>query len=133
MNFWLIPLLLFVPVPPPAHPPDPVVEHLAKAGVFAIGPVGFARITSPGEQDYRTVLNRKSALEDFEKLYAAGNVQAKCYALAGIHRLDPARFTELAAASLRDSKETVTTMSGCILSRETFGDIIKQIESGRFS
>jgi hypothetical protein len=132
MNFWLIPLLLLLPVPSPAHPPDPVVEHLAKAGVFAIGSVCFARITSPGEQDYRMVLNRKSALEDFEKLYSAGNVQAKCYALAGIHKLDPARFGEL-AQPLRDSKETVTTMSGCILSREAFGDVIKQIESGRFS
>jgi hypothetical protein len=132
MNFWLIPLLLLLPVPPAAHPPDPVVEHLAKAGVFAIGPVGFARITSPGEQDYRSVLNRNSALEDFEKLYSAGNVQAKCYALAGIHKLDPARFGEL-VQPLRDSKETVTTMSGCILSREAFGDVIKQIESSRFS
>jgi hypothetical protein len=132
MNFWLIPILLFVPVPQSAHSPDAVIERLAKTGVFAVGPVGYAAITSPGEKDYRTVFNRGSALEDFEKLYSAGNLQAKCYALAGIHRLDPARFKEL-VQPLRDSKDTVTTMSGCILSREAFGDIIKQIESGRFS
>jgi hypothetical protein len=62
----------------------------------------------------------------------SGNLQAKCYALVGIHRLDPKRFREL-MRPLRDSKETVTILTGCILSREAFGDVIKQIESGRFS
>ncbi|MGB9241953.1 MAG: hypothetical protein WA718_07500 [Terriglobales bacterium] len=132
MNLWLVPALLFVPVPQSAHSPDAVVERLAKAGVFAFGPAAYARIISPGEKDYRTVFNRGSALEDFEKVYSAGNSQAKCYALVGIRRLDPARFKEL-AQPLRDSKETVTTMSGCILSREVFEDVIKQIESGRYS
>ena len=132
MNFLLIPLLLFVPVPQSAHLPDAVVERLAKVGVFALGPVGFAAITSPGETDYRTVFNRSSALEDFEKLYSSGNLQAKCYALVGIHKLDPTRFKEL-VQPLRDSKETLNTMTGCILSREAFGAVIKQIESGRFS
>jgi hypothetical protein len=132
MNFLLIPLLLLAPVPQSPHPPDAVVERLAKVGVFAFGTVGYAAIISPGEKDYKTVLNRSSALEDFERLYTAGNLQAKCYALAGIHRLDPARFREL-IRPLRDSKETVTTMTGCILSLEAFGDVIKKIESGRFS
>ena len=132
MNFLLIPLLLFVLVPQFVHPSDAVVERLAKVGVFALGPVGFAAITSPGETDYRTVLNRTSALEDFEKLYSTGNLQAKCYALVGIHRLNPTRFREL-IRPLLDSKETVNTMTGCILSREALGNVIKQIESGRFS
>ena len=132
MNFLLIPLLLFVLVPQFVHPPDAVVERLAKVGVFAFGPVGFAAITSPGETDYRTVFNRSSALEDFEKLYSTGNLQAKCYALVGIHRLNPTRFREL-IRPLLDSKETVNTMTGCILSREALGNVIKQIESARFS
>jgi hypothetical protein len=132
MNFWLITALLFVPVPQSPHSPDAVVERLAKTGVFALGSVGYAAITSPGETDYRTVFNRSSALEDFEKLYSTGNLQAKCYALAGIHMLNPARFKEL-AQPLRDSKETVNTMTGCILSREACDDVIKQIELGRFS
>ncbi len=132
MNFWLIPVLFFVSVPQTAHSPDAVVERLAKVAVFAFGPVGYAAIISPGEKDYRTILNRSSALEDFEKLYSAGNLQAKSYALVGIHRLDPTRFKEL-VQPLRDSKETVTTMRGCIMSHEAFRDVIKQIESGRFS
>ena len=132
MNFWLIPLLLVVPVPQSGHAPDAVLERLAKTGVFALGPVGFARITSPGETDYRTVLNRSAALPSFEKLHAIGNVQAKCYALAGIHKLNPARFAKL-VEPLRDSKETATTMSGCVMSGQALGNVIKQIESGRFS
>ncbi len=64
MNLWLVPALLFVPVPQSAHSPDAVVERLAKAGVFAFGPAAYARIISPGEKDYRTVFNRGSALEE---------------------------------------------------------------------
>ena len=78
MNFWLIPILLFVPVAQSAHSPDAVVERLAKTGVFAFGRVGYAGIISPGETDYRTVFNRSSAKADFEKLYSTGNLQAKC-------------------------------------------------------
>jgi hypothetical protein len=132
MNFWLIIAFLFILVPQTAHSSDTVVERLAKIGIFAFGPTGYAGAISAGEKDYRTILNRSSALEDFEKLYSTGNLQAKCYALVGIRRLDPTRFKEL-VRPLRDSKETVITMSGCIMSHETLGDVIKQIESGKFS
>jgi hypothetical protein len=124
--------LLFVPVPQTADSSGTVVERLAKVGIFAFGPTGYAGVISAGEKDYRTIFNGSSALEDFEKLYSDGNLQAKCYALVGIHRLDPTHFNEL-VRPLRDSKATVTTMSGCIMSHEAFGDAIKQIESGKFS
>jgi hypothetical protein len=89
-------------------------------------------VISDGEQDYRSILARDSALADFEKLYSQGNLPAKCYALVGIKKLNPARFKEL-ARRLRTSNDKVATMHGCILSDEAFADVVRQIESGQYS
>jgi hypothetical protein len=78
------------------------------------------------------ILSRSTALSDFEKLFAVGNAEAKCYALAGVRTLDLNRFEEL-SRPLRDSKQEVVTMNGCIVSRELFGTILKRIEAGQYS
>jgi hypothetical protein len=130
LKLWLITAFLFFAVPQTAQP-DAVLDRLAKVERFAFGPTGYAGVTSSGEKDFRTVLGRGSALTDFEKLFAEGNLQAKSYALVGIHKLNPTRFKEL-ARPLRDSKESVTTMKGCIISDEPFAFILKQIESGKY-
>jgi len=41
------------------------------------------------------------------------------------------RFKEL-ARPLRDSKERVATMKGCIISHEPFASILQRIESGKY-
>jgi hypothetical protein len=87
---------------------------------------------SSGEKDYKIILARTSAAADFEKLYSEGNLQAKCYALVGIHKLNAVRFKDL-ASPMRSSRKIVATMHGCIVSKEAFGDVIKQIESGRYA
>jgi hypothetical protein len=130
VKLWLITALLFLAVPQTTRP-DAVLDHLSKVEQFAFGPTGYAGVTSAGEKDFRTVLNRNSALTDFEKLFVEGNLQAKSYALVGIYKLNATRFKEL-ARPLRDSKESVTTMEGCIISHEPFAFILKQIESGKY-
>jgi hypothetical protein len=112
--------------------PDDVVAHLSKTEVFAFGGVGFAGTTSGGEKDFKTILSRPTALADFETVFSSGNAMAKAYALVGIRDLKPERFQAL-AASVRDSKEKVVTMHGCIMDRETFAAIIKQIDAGQYS
>src|SRR5882672_9258145 len=87
-----------------SEPADPVFDRLAKVGIFAFGGVGFAGITSRGELDYKIIFSRPTALRDFERLYAVGTPQAQCYALVGIHILDPKKFQEL-AKSLTKSTE----------------------------
>ena len=131
MKLWVITALLFFAVPQ-TNQPDAVLDRLSKVELFAFGGTGYAGVTSPGEKDFRTVLARSSALTDFEKLFAEGNLQAKSYALVGIHKLNPTRFNEL-ARPLRDSKESVSTMKGCIVSHESFAFILKQIESGKYT
>jgi hypothetical protein len=130
VKLWFITALLLFAVPQTTQP-DAVLERLAKVERFAFGPTGYAGVTSAGEKDFRTVLGRSSAVTDFEKLFAEGNIQAKSYALVGIHKLSPTRFNEL-ARQLRGSKERVTTMEGCIVSDEPFTYILKQIEAGKY-
>jgi hypothetical protein len=130
MKLWFITALFFLAVPQTTQP-DAVLERLAKVERFAFGPTGYAGVTSAGEKDFKTVLGRSSAVMGFEKLFAEGNIQAKSYALVGIHRLNPTRFKEL-ARTLRDSKESVATRKGCIVSDEPFTYILKQIESGKY-
>jgi hypothetical protein len=83
--------LLFLAVPQTTRP-DAVLDRLSKVERFAFGPTGYAGVTSEGEKDFRAVLGRSSALTDFEKLFAEGNIQAKSYALVGIRKLSQNAF-----------------------------------------
>jgi hypothetical protein len=130
LKLWLITALLFLAVPQTAQR-DTVLDRLSKVERFSFGPTGYAGVISAGEKDFRIVLARTSALADFEKLFSEGNLEAKSYALVGIHKLDPTRSKEL-ARPLRDSKETVAIMQGCIVSNEPLAHILKQIESGKY-
>jgi hypothetical protein len=122
--------MLFLTVPQTIQS-EAVVERLSKVEIFSFGPTGYAGVTSNGEKDFRTLLGGSSALADFEKLFAEGTIQAKSYALVGIHILNSTRFTEL-SRTMHDSKESVTVMKGCIISHESFTHILKQIESGKY-
>jgi len=112
---------------------DAAVNRLSTVEIFALGGVGYAGVTSKGEIDFKFVLAqpRPTALSAFERLYASGNPQGKAYALTGIKRLDPQRFTELVAA-LAKSSDKVKVMRGCIGGNEALSDVAKQIDQGKF-
>ena len=129
MKLWLITAMLLPTVPHAT--PDAVLERLSRVRQFAFGYTGYAGVISTGEKDYRAVLARRTALADFERLFADGNIQAKCYALVGIQRLDPARFKDL-AHSLATSKAEVTTESGCIIGHERLVPVLAQIAAGKY-
>jgi len=113
-------------------PSDPVLERLANIESFAFGPIGRGGVISSGEKDYRKVLSRQSALQDYEQLYCLGNQQAQCYALVGIRSLNPTRFSEL--SQTLDSKKTeVVVRSGCSQMRIGLHLIVKWIAEGRYS
>jgi hypothetical protein len=132
MKSWMMAaLLLTVAVVQTTGPFEAAFNRLAKVEHFAFGGVGYAGQISQGQKDYEIILSRPSALADFERLYAAGNPQAKAYALVGIRKINPERFKQL-AQPLRDSQENVVTMGGCIVSHETFAGVIRNIESGNY-
>ena len=107
------------------------LDGLKTVSRFAFGGVGISGRTSEGELDFRVLIqqDKPKALAQLEKLYAEGNPQAKAYALAGLHLLDPQRFNKLNATL---PQTTVTTMRGCIVGSESLASIAKEIASGEF-
>jgi hypothetical protein len=113
-------------------PSDPVFSRLTNVDHFAFGGVGFAGTTSQGEKDYLVLRTRPAARADFERLFAVGNMQAKCYALVALRELEPAKFTEL-SLGLRKSKDKVRTMSGCIVYEQALASVVARVQAGVFS
>jgi hypothetical protein len=114
-----------------ATPVDPTLDRLSHVAIFAFGGVGFAGVTSEGEKDFRTVLARRSALPQFEQVFATGNLQAKAYALIGIRRYDLRRYNEL-SAPMHDLPQKITVFRGCIGSHEPFYSLLKSIDAGDY-
>lgn len=111
---------------------DPAFSRLVHVDRFAFGGIGYAGVISQGEKDYKNILARRSALEQFERVLSEGNPQGKSYALVGIRKLNPGRFEEL-SRSLRGSKEMVTTEHGCIELRESMRAVVEQIKKDQYS
>jgi hypothetical protein len=132
----VMPFLLVIETSAQAGPQSSALDRLSQVKLFAMGPVGFSGKTSQGETDYRVILNRPDALILLEKVYAQGAMEAKAYALTGIHQLSRTKFDELYAA-LPNSNDGLTTMRSCILSHETLRDIAKQLalsqNSGKYN
>lgn len=129
MKLGLLTAMLLFAVPQTTQ--DTVLDRLSKVARFAFGPTGYAGVISTGEKDYKAVLARSTALSDLEKLFTEGNIEAKCYALVGIHRLNATRFKELVRPP-EGSKETVTTMEGCIIFHVPFTQILKRIAANKY-
>ena len=106
-------------------------ERLSKVPMFAMGGVGFAGLTSKGEEDFRLIMEDPEAAKVFESLYAHGNSPAKAYALLGLHTLNPQRFGTI-YASLANSKEDVAVMRGCIASKQKLKIIAKEIDGNGY-
>jgi hypothetical protein len=133
MRLWIIAAVLLAAVIAQAgEPSDSTFERITKVDRFAFGGIGYGRITSQGEKDYKVILSRPSAIADFERLLSVGNPQAKAYALVGIRALNPSRFQEL-SPSLQDSKEKVVTQRGCLGYTESLGTLVKSIEAVDYS
>ena len=112
---------------------EAALNRLSTVEKFAFGGVGWAGVISKGETDFRFVLAQpeSTALNAFERLYATGNPQGKSYALAGLQKLAPQRFTELVAA-LGKSTGEVEVQRGCIVFRESLPDVAEKIGRGQF-
>jgi len=127
-------LLLFVGLKGTTFGEEPIqstIERLATVQHFAFGGVGFAGTTSAGEKDFRVIRKDPWAIAHFARLYRDGNIQAKLYALAGMREIAPQRYQEL-AKPLRESKEKVSTMHGCIVADEAASVVVEQIAKGDY-
>jgi hypothetical protein len=102
-----------------------------KAGTFALGGVGVAGTMSAGERALREVLKKPDAVAQLEALIPNASPSGKLYALLGLRTRDRAAY-ERALEKCRSTDAKVQTARGCILSQESFRDLLKEIERGQY-
>jgi hypothetical protein len=122
---------LVIPCPARAITPVTPDSNLEKAGSFAMGGIGVAGTMSAGERALRYVLARPDAVARLEAAISNASPAGQLYALLGLRKLDRAAYGR-ALERLRAIDEIVGTARGCILSRENFRDLVKEIERGGF-
>jgi hypothetical protein len=114
-----------------AAEPGAAEAVLEKAGMFALGGIGVAGTMSPGERALREILANPNAVSRMERLLTNATPAGRLYALLGLRLKDRALYTRIIQA-LRPVDAKVETARGCMLSQESFGDLVKEIERGQY-
>jgi hypothetical protein len=130
MKRWIF-LLLAAVLLIPVRPARAESNGLQSAGSFALGGVGVAGTMSAGERALREVLRKQDAAARLEALVPNASTAGKLYALLGLKIRDRAAY-ERALEKCRTVDAKVETARGCILSQESFRDLVKEIERGQY-
>jgi hypothetical protein len=101
------------------------------AGSFSLGGVGVAGTMSAGERALREVVSRTDAVYQLEAVLPTASPAGKLYALLGLKIRDRAAY-ERALEKFRTLDAKVETARGCMLSQESFRDLVKEIERGQY-
>jgi hypothetical protein len=130
MKHWVfgIAAVLLLSVICPARTDD---SGLQSAGSFALGGVGVAGTMSAGERALREVLKQPDAVARLEALLPGASPAGKLYALLGLRIRDRAAY-QRALEKCRSTDSKVETARGCMLSQESFRDLVKEIERGQY-
>ena len=124
-------------------------ERLRSACVFSIGKVGFGGETSQEELALYQLLEETEAAEALKSLVTEGKYEGGLYGLLGLSLRSKEEFnraveiynarkelpewqTTGSFECFRATAETVTTMSGCIISTEQREKVVVRIQSGRY-
>jgi hypothetical protein len=111
-------------------PVDP--DHgVRKAGSFAMGGVGVAGTMSAGERALRQLLKEPDAVSRLEGMLSTATPAGQLYALLGLRARDRAAYARV-LEKLRTVDAKVETARGCMLSQESFRDLLKEIERGQY-
>ena len=106
-------------------------NDLRKAGSFAMGGIGVAGSMSAGERALRVVLAEPDAVVRLQAIIANASPAGQLYALLGLRARDRAAY-ESAREKIKAVDAKVETARGCILQRESFRDLVKEIEGGHY-
>jgi len=107
------------------------LRAVENAGSFALGGVGVAGTMSAGERGLREVLERSDAVYQLEAVLPTAAPAGKLYALLGLRVRDRAAYQRALERS-RSIDAKVETARGCMLSQESFRDLVKEIERGQY-
>lgn len=117
------------PTPSPQVAPAPPAKTApASDELFAIGGVGFAGETSPGEARTLEQAKRPDAIAVFEAELASPDRARRLYAYWALRTLDPERAAAHREA-LASDQTVVHAMSGCIGFDETTAKLVATAES----
>ncbi|HWM24313.1 MAG TPA: hypothetical protein VNP98_05780 [Chthoniobacterales bacterium] len=104
---------------------------LRKVSSFAVGGVGVAGTMSEGERALREVLTQSDAAARLENLLPEASPAGQLYTLLGLRSRDRDRY-QRALAAYGQRNATVQTVRGCIPQKESFRDLVKQIDHGDY-
>ena len=96
-----------------------------------MGGVGVAGTMSAGERALRQVLKEPNAVSQLERMLTSATPAGKLYALLGLRARDRVAY-ERALKTCRSTDAKVETARGCMLSQESFRDLVKEIERGSY-
>ena len=109
-------------------PVDPNSD-LQKAGTFAMGGIGIAGTMSEGERALRKCLKEPNAASRLENMIPNATPAGKLYALIGLRSVDRVAYAR-AFDACRTIDTKVSTMHGCLIDRESFRDLVQEIDRG---
>lgn len=114
---------------PPSEAGRIAVAQLAKVDRFSFGGVGYAGRIPEREDWFFTILSSRHADRLFRDLFEQGTLEARLYALAGLHVTDTSSFRECAARFTREGSR-VQTQGACIASDCTTTEAVAAVERG---
>jgi hypothetical protein len=107
------------------------VYELASAKSLAFGGVGVAGLMSEGERNLRAVLERPDASQQLQAAFAHATPAGELYILVGLRRCDRTVYQKV-LDSLARFNDDVEVVRGCMISKESFRQVLSQVQDGRF-
>jgi hypothetical protein len=129
MKHWILGAAFILTAVCPS--PGELSGSVESTGSFALGGIGVAGTMSSGERALREVLKQPDAAARLEAVLPNASPAGKLYAILGLRIRDRAAY-ERALEKCRGIDAKVETARGCMLSRESFRDLLKEIESGQY-
>ena len=106
-------------------------SDVQNADKFALGGIGVAGTISQGEAALRTILDKPDAATELEKMLPHATDAGRLYILVGLRMRDPSAYKR-AFDSYSKHDSTVETVRGCMISRESFQALMREIDRGNF-
>src|SRR5437867_10840827 len=101
------------------------------ADKFAFGGIGVAGTMSKGESALRAILDEPDAAIQLERMLPHATDAGRLYILVGLRMRDRSAYKR-AFDSYSQHDGTVETVQGCMISRESFQALMREIDRGDF-
>ena len=101
------------------------------ADKFAFGGIGVAGTMSKGERALRVILDEPDAAIQLERMLPHATDAGRLYILVGLRMRDRSAYKR-AFESYAKHDSTVETVRGCMISRESFQMLMREIDRGNF-